>query len=86
MVVWLDGLVYCMLFSKIGIYRPVNTLINARQGPRDDWTTGPRTVRRQGSSVGRSDHRKRLNGIDGSTMEVLRTRVKKNQLPWERRG
>jgi len=38
-------------------------------------------VGRQGCSVGRSDLRKRLNGIDGFIMEVLRTRVKKNQLP-----
>jgi len=39
LMVWLDGLEYCMLFSKhflTGIYSPVNTLINARQGPRDD--------------------------------------------------
>jgi hypothetical protein len=81
LMVWLDGLVCCMLFSKhflTGIYRPVNTLINARQGPRDDWLTHSRASR-QFSRAQRSSEvpqRHRRLHHEGSAYQV-----KKNQLP-----
>jgi hypothetical protein len=77
MQIHLNGLVYCMLFLKpfrTGIYRPVNTLINAHQGPRDDSRASRQFSRAQRSSEVPQRHRRLHHGG---------TRVKKNQLPWE---